>query len=939
MRPPRRACSLALLFVLVLTTPVGAQQSRRAGVLPAAERALSEGRYADAERGFASIEKGPRLGAALLGLARTQLATGRYEQSEKSAAAAAAVPGHRSQGETLRGEALMARGELDAAQRAFERAIGEPTAYRARVLLGRLLMARGRVDAAVPHLHHLIDAYNDDAIGGGQAAELSYVAMAARALGSFHDANDAFRDAALADRSRVETQIEWAELFLEKYDQRHASESVEEALEHNPHSPEARVLMARLLLRRAYDFEGAEEQLERALHVNPKLVSAHVIRAAIALRNMELADADAHLDRALAINAHDLEALSVRAAVRFLADDARGFAAAKKQVLARNRRFSRMFSIIAEYAEWEHRYPELVAMAREALRIDSDDALAHATLGFNLLRMGEEKAGLEALRASWSRDRFNVHVFNTLNLFDEVIGPNYERYQVGPFNVRIHRDERKVLEPYLGPMLKRAYADMRKRYRFTPKGPLHLELFADRQHFSVRTTGLPNVGVQGVCFGKVVTAVSPAAGSFNWGQITWHELAHIFHLQLSDNHVPRWFTEGLAEYETIIARPEWRREEDHNLHAALAMGKLPKLADLNRAFTHAKTPQALMTAYYAASQAVVYIVERFGFERVRPMLEAWGRGVRTEEVFERVLGVGLEQLDADFRAHLDKQLARFHGRFMVDFSRYEKLDALRAAVAKNPKDIEAQAALAMGLVVAREFDEAEKVGMKVIKRDGDNALAHFAMTRVALEKGDAERAGRCLRGVLKSGQDGYVLRVLLARAALASKDPRGARIHGEAAVGLDPDQLEGYRILLEVAEKLEDRALARSSLEAIARLDQHDRLAQVALMELLGKLEDWPALAALEQRVLYIDPGNARVHQLLGRALLEQGEAKRALAELDQALLLGHRRPGRLELLRARALSALGRGKQAKEAAQRAVEHDPKLQKDVEALPKGAAKE
>ena len=55
------------------------------------------------------------------------------------------------------------------------------------------------------------------------------------------------------------------------------------------------------------------------------------------------------------------------------------------------------------------------------------------------------------------------------------------------------------------------------------------------------------IGVQGVCFGKVVTALSPRGGPFNWEQIVWHELAHVFAVQRSRSRVPRWFTEGLSE--------------------------------------------------------------------------------------------------------------------------------------------------------------------------------------------------------------------------------------------------------------------------------------------------------------------------------------------------------------------------------------------------------
>ena len=66
----------------------------------------------------------------------------------------------------------------------------------------------------------------------------------------------------------------------------------------------------------------------------------------------------------------------------------------------------------------------------------------------------------------------------------------------------------------------------------------------------------------------MIAAMSPAAATFNWGNVLWHELGHVFAIQLSKNHVPRWFTEGLSEYETIVRRPEWQREEDPALFAA-----------------------------------------------------------------------------------------------------------------------------------------------------------------------------------------------------------------------------------------------------------------------------------------------------------------------------------------------------------------------------------
>ena len=140
---------------------------------------------------------------------------------------------------------------------------------------------------------------------------------------------------------------------------------------------------------------------------------------------------------------------------------------------------------------------------------------------------------------------------------------------------------------------KQAMATMTKRYQFTPKGPILIEIFPKHDDFAVRNVGLPGmIGALGACFGRVVTMDSPKArppGEFQWEATLWHELAHVITLQMSNSRVPRWLTEGISEYEEKIARPDWARGMDVEFAARLNRGETLKLETLNSAFRDGRT--------------------------------------------------------------------------------------------------------------------------------------------------------------------------------------------------------------------------------------------------------------------------------------------------------------------------------------------------------------
>jgi tetratricopeptide (TPR) repeat protein len=843
--------------------------------------------------------------AAHVALGREHMARGEYDE----AASEARLGGDDTDATTLLGEALIARGHLDDAEAALRGISDRAEAHRARVMLGRLLVRRSRMTEARPILMRLVRAYNDHTITRTDAAGLSYVGMATAMLGSPHDANDAFTASARADRTRVETQLEWAQLFLDHDDAGHAEECVNDALAASPHDAMAHVLRARILLEQSWDFGAARDELDAALAVNPSLVAAHVTLAGIAIRDEDWVTADRRLDEALAIDRADLEALSMRAALRFVSSTTHAFESAVDAVLRESPSYTRVFTLVAEHADWAHRYDEIIALARRALAIDPHDARAQADLAINLLRRGDETEGLSALRTAFAEDHFDVRAYNLLHLFDGPIAHDYETFDAAPFVFRMHHDERAVLERYVPRLLSAAYADMRRRYHFTPSGPIHIELFATQQHFAVRTSGLPSLGAQGVCFGRVVTALSPRAGPFDWAEITTHELSHVFHIQMSHGRVPRWFTEGLAEHETTLARPEWRREDDYRLYRALANGSFPPIRDLSFAFTHARSPDAMLTAYFGSWRVVAYLDSRFGFAALPRMLREWGRGRSTAEVFHRVLHAEVDDVDRDFRASELARLARFSTDFAIDAS--EDLEHVRSAAHADATSATAQSALAAAEMTHGHAVEALAAARAAIAIAHDDPTARFVLAVLAAARHDATEAETQIASLRGSGHDGYEVEMIAAQVAHDDVTRRSAI---ERAIAIDDTRIEAHHALFDLFGTTSDAAGQLREARRLVDLDEHDRDSLAFVLDALDVAGDTAGLDAIIERTLTTDPERARGHELCAASYERRGRHADALYEADTWLLLAPDRAVEIQTMRARLLHALHRERDARAA-------------------------
>jgi tetratricopeptide (TPR) repeat protein len=538
-----------------------------------------------------------------------------------------------------------------------------------------------------------------------------------------------------------------------------------------------------------------------------------------------------------------------------------------KAVLAINPTHGDVYRVAGDHAARNYLFDEAVTLTRRALTLDDANSMAHASLGMALLRTGDEPAARQSLERAFKDDPYNVVTFNSLALLDSL--DKFQTVQDGDLIFRFHPDEVAVMKEQAIPLAKEALAAMSKRYGFTPKGPILIEMFPKHDDFAVRTLGLPGmVGALGACFGRVVTLDSPKArppGEFHWGETLWHELAHVMTLQMSKNRVPRWLTEGASVWEERNARPEWGRESDFTFLQALKAGKTLKLEALNDGFSDGKT---INLAYYQASLLVQHIVETYGETGFHKLLQAYGEGYDDDLALKESLGVGWAQLQTSFDALIareyDAPLAALKGPELKEKPTPEQLKQL---VADNPGSVEVQMLYGQSLQAAGDLDGAMAAYEKaasLLPRAGGKGNPNALIARLALQKKDNDRAQRAFEAVLKlDPSDVDAARQLASLVAVKGNDTATEAAFARV-VGIDPFDGSSQTIVGRLAMKRKDVPLAlRSFRSALAAGTQDRAAAHTDLGEALLATGDRAGAKTQSLEALEIAPSFERAQDLL----------------------------------------------------------------------------
>ncbi len=446
----------------------------------------------------------------------------------------------------------------------------------------------------------------------------------------------------------VEAYFATAEMALSKEDYALAAETLRKAPKAAALDPRFHYLVASAL--EPEDRAGTAKALAEALKLNPRHVDSLLLKADQLIDGERYKEAEQVLERVLAVNPHEPRAFACRAVLAHLRNDAPAETAARQKALARWAANPEVDHQIGRKLSQKYRFAEGAAYQKQALAIDREYLPAKVQLCQDLLRLGDETEGWRLAEEIFGKDGYNVVAYNLITLRERLAG--FRTLTNEGLVVRMEGREADLYGRRVLALLKRARKTLAEKFGVTLKEQVIVEIFPQRKEFAVRTFGLPGAdGLLGVCFGRVVTANSPASQGehpSNWEAVLWHEFCHVITLSKTRNKMPRWLSEGISVYEEGRENPTWATPLDPRFRAMILGDALSPLSRLSSAFLTPKTPLDLQFAYFESALAVDFLVERFGLPALTGLLDDLGAGIAMNEGLPKRTKMTLEQIDEQF---------------------------------------------------------------------------------------------------------------------------------------------------------------------------------------------------------------------------------------------------------------------------------------------------
>jgi tetratricopeptide (TPR) repeat protein len=758
----------------------------------------------------------------------------------------------------------------------------------------QVFLCNGLTDAAAQMTDRIVERINGQPRAYRDAESLVVFGQAALLKGADPKLvlDTLFDPARKADPSSRQAWLASGELALGKHDFALAAKRFEEALKQLPDDPDLRCGLAQ-----AYapsDAALMADCLEKALTRNSNHVGSLLLLADRSIDAEDYSETEQLLGRIQAINPWEPDAWAYRAVVAHLKHQPDAEDSARLSALKYWTNNPRVDFLIGQKLSQNYRFTEGAAHQRQALRFDPDYLPAKAQLAQDLLRLGEEDEGWQLADEVQKKDGYDVEIFNLTTLHDTM--GKFTTLTNYNFTLRMGAHEATVYDTQVLDLLERARSNLCAKYGFEVKRPTFVEIFPEQKDFAVRTFGMPgNPGYLGVCFGTLVTANSPAANPghpVNWQSILWHEFCHVVTLQITQNKMPRWLSEGISVYEEAQANPTWGQRMNPRYREMVMGGALTPVSKLSAAFLAPPTPMHLQFAYYESSLVVEFIVQRFGPDKLKGILTDLGSG---KEINDAIAAhtLPMEDLEKAFAAFVRERAEKLAPGLDWEKPKLEDLISVQPV----GEDVSAhvwESQTNLGGIVPREVVREERIPVST------NDTRRLVRSNKA--------PGQSASWITQHPTNYYAL-MEQAKNLISQKSFESAKAPLQRLIDLYPSQTgpeSAYAMLAAAHRALGETNAERQVLSRFAQEDDEAKQAYLRLAELGVAANDWPEVVQNVQRCLAVDPLVATPYKFLAQASRHTGETTQAILANRALLQLDPPNPAEVHYELARALHKMG---------------------------------
>lgn len=691
------------------------------------------------------------------------LETGEYELAARICEAAIKRDQPSPEWRMLRMRALAATGQVDVALTECDEHLKKfPDHLPLLVLRQDLAASVGKKDVAKDSLAKFNDAAKKKPAKDRTAAELVALGQGALALGA--DAQKVlanYFDAAKRKDPKIEqSYLAAGELALQKEDFARAADEFRKGLKEHGETAAMRFGLARAFA--SSDGEKSDENLKRALEINQKHEGALLVRAEQLIGAEKFIEAEAAIQSVIDVNEHSAQAWALRSAIAsILADDAKA-KSARGSALSVWPENPEVDLVIGRCLSRAYRFAEAAEHLRASLKFDAAHLSTKVQLCHVLMRLGQEAEAWKLAEEIRTTDSYNLQAHNIGLLEKEVA--KFAIRTFDDFIIKLPERDWDVYGDRALTLLREARKVLCEKYGLTLDRPVLVEFFPSQQDFAIRTFGnLGGQGILGACFGSVVTMNSPgglAHGRNNWESTLWHEFCHVVTLTVTKNRMPRWLSEGISVHEEAERDPAWGMKMSAKYRSMITEDEaLTPMSQMSGAFLHPKSEDHLMFAYYESSQAVKFLLDRFGKDKFQGILRDLASGKRINDAITANTQP-VEKIEKEFAAHMEKQAADFGVKLDWKQPTPEEVNPLDAEsfaafLKKNPNNRWALLKHADDLLEGKQWDKAIEAGQKLIDLMPEDTSG---------ESGYMTKA-KALRQLGRTEDEAAVLRLLAAKAA------------------------------------------------------------------------------------------------------------------------------------------------------------------------------